>query len=63
MKPRTIATLCAIYNASTCPWKLRTDWEHRRHQTRAKIALRLIRAYFIEGRDYHEMSSGALWPR
>ena len=63
MKVRDIGTLCAIYNASTCPWKLRTEWQHRRHAQRARLALQRIRSYFVEGKHYYELSSGALWPR
>jgi hypothetical protein len=60
---RDISTLCSIYNASSCPWRLRTDHEHKRHLQRARIALRMIRRHFLEGIHYYELSSGALWPR
>jgi len=57
-----VSTLCHIYNESTCPWKLRSDHEHRRHCQRARIALKFLRRQFRENRDYKELSSGALWP-
>lgn len=55
-----IERLCIAYNDSTCPWKLRTDHEHKRHAQRARIVRKMLRR-FVEGRDYREFSNGALY--
>ena len=60
---QSIVSLCASYNSATCPWAPRTEHEHSKQNVRARAALARIRSRFIEGRDYFELSSGALWPR
>ncbi len=57
-----LIALINTYNESSSPSVPRTDEEHAIERDRARIALRSIKRNFIEGRDYRELSNGALWP-
>ena len=57
-----IIPLINTYNESSSPSVPRTDAEHTAERQRARIALASIRRNYVEGRDYRELSNGALWP-
>lgn len=57
-----LITLINTWNESTSPSVPRTDAEHEVERKRARIALGSIRRNYTEGRDYRELSNGALWP-
>jgi hypothetical protein len=54
---RTAVALCDTYNAATCPWVLRTDWQHHRQSQRARAAKRLL---LCSGAYYRELEDGRL---
>jgi hypothetical protein len=56
-----LIALINTYNESSSPSVPRTDEEHKIERDRARIALKSIRRNFIEGVDYRELSTGALW--
>ncbi len=57
-----LVALINTYNDSSSPSVARTDDEHAVERLRARTALNSIKRSYIEGRDYRELSSGALWP-
>jgi len=60
----SVSILCAAWNHATSPSRAMTDREHKRASAHARaIRGHLARIGYQLGRDYRELSSGALWPK
>lgn len=57
----SLVDLINTYNEATAPYVMRTDEEHGQCRAIAKETLAAIRARFVLGRDYQELSNGMLW--
>jgi hypothetical protein len=57
-----LVALINTWNEATSPNVPRTDAEHEVQRQRARTALQSIRRNYVEGCDYRELSTGALWP-
>ncbi len=59
----TVYGLCSAWNHATNPSRPMTDREHHRASQYARaIKNRMIRSGIVYGKDYKELSNGALWP-
>jgi hypothetical protein len=60
----SLANLCSAFNCATSPSLPMLDTEHARARQMARaIRRRMERLGYREGRDYRELSTGALWPQ
>lgn len=62
MRNRSLPFLLDTWNCATAPYVYRTEREHKRESQRARAAMALIRSRYTYGRDYKELSNGALVP-